>query len=128
MNLYLVNVWLDGITKTLQRLSNEDNFVRSCSSSANHKETVVGKVFVKGRAVNERIDVIQLDIVLPSGKVCRINVLCEDIPEHIVEFHTYNYLRKQFDKIIELEVDNYYRDCRSNSNFNICGGDVNNVA
>ena len=114
MNMYLVNVWLDGITKALQRLSNEDKFVRSCSVSANHKETVVGKVFVKGRAVNEEIDVIQLDIILPSGKVCRIKMLCEDIPEHIVEFHSYNHLREQFDKIIEWEVDNYYRDCGEN--------------
>ena len=110
MNAYLVDIWLSGITKALQQLSNEDNFIQLCSSCANHKETIVGKVFVKGRAVNEKIDVIQLDIILPSGKVCRIAMLCEDIPEHIVYFHTYNYLRKQFDKIIKWEVDNYYRD------------------
>lgn len=105
MNIDLTNLWVDEVSRALNRLSNENNFIRTCSITTNRREIAIGKKFKKGRAIDETIDVIQLDVFVLNRQLYRISILCEDIPEHIIAYKTYHYLREQFDKIIELEVE-----------------------
>jgi hypothetical protein len=106
MNVY---EWVRATNTAINRLAAEDTFVRTLNIKTKLKQNNIGKRFEKGRAVDVKIDVVQIDIFFPNKRIWRIHMICEDIPEHIIGHHIYHYLRDEFDKIFEQEIEHQSR-------------------